>query len=211
MKTKLILIICLLLVPAILVLACGGSTSSENTDDTSSQVTKDDIAAMTTFTKAALAIEGQRNESIDTYGPQAGPGLAPMFRSYVGNKYAGEIRPLVQQIFLLPCPQSLQHIKDSLIRLYEEEIELAVGDATRSYFYPTITMDNAESYIGGSYAQPWIEAQLFRRDIYTEWRRVLTTCGLSLDDFIQEVKTRQNSSINDVWEKVNRWKEEQNK
>ena len=109
---------------------------------------------------------------------------------------------LQNKLLLLECPQSIQHIKDSLVYIYNSEISLAELEfqmeeensnlvpffGTR-FVLPEVNQYNLELWkekyeswqmpgVSQFMNHPWVKLQLLRRDVYTRWAEILREHGI---------------------------------
>ncbi len=132
------------------------------------------------FTRQALEIEGKQSELMEYFA-----------RQHVGSRFFLEGMPtdaeypewmnapesglegivsLRKRLLFLDCPQSLQSIKQSLLEIYQLEIELAESEGE--------TMSLTESMLKGVTAwkaaqEGFLPHQERRKDTYTRWAEIL--------------------------------------
>ena len=175
------------------------------------------------FTQQALEIEAKRSELMiffaglqDKYGPSGAAWI--MTRILFGVPATRLVKDapsdlegmvsLQNKLLLLECPQSIQHIKDSLVYIYNSEVQLAESDP--KLIRPDVTKDNIgyfqqefdrldqqikqqvqqdpsyynrqEFYMRDYYAillkSSWGQAQKLRRQLYYDWAETLREHGI---------------------------------
>ena len=177
--------------------------------------------AIITFTQQVLEIENKRAELLNWYEKIDVTGNLLTF--IVGETFLTGVKPdtyykevtpptgiegmttLKQQITLLICPQSVQSIKDSLVSIYDSEIDIGAPYIARDLSrtdsrYTIIAMDNLDlwakrlsevapdaksyfppgepSYYHNIIVSDWYKTQSFRRDVYSQWSQLLKQHGI---------------------------------
>jgi hypothetical protein len=150
------------------------------------------------FTRAALTIEARRNAliaqldrwthfDVNRYFVNGIP--APIAEGNGFQPLEGTLT-LRNRLLLVDSPQSLEPIKDSLVHVYNTEIDLAMlqsysygdGRIEESFVAPGVTKDNVEQYgKSRNYTEvypEWLETQRFRKQIYTRWSEILVEQGI---------------------------------
>jgi len=177
--------------------ACQGATGPPGPPGESSISSSEE--AMIAFTEQALGIEDEHNQIIAKYASYISP-----LRS--GTQYAWEISLLANRIVLLDCPQSLQPIKDALLRSYDMESKATEVEkdfwldahydvrgnlqayelrmTEHSDFYPAIDIHNVQSLSEDDWRRTmyptWVEAQMFRLEVYDRWKEILEQYDIDL-------------------------------
>ena len=140
------------------------------------------------FTRQALEIEGNQSELMEYFARQhVGPlrehffleGMPadagyPKWMNAPESGLEGMVS-LRKRLLFLDCPQSLQSIKQSLLEIYQLEIELAESEGE--------TMSLSEAMLQGvaqykTAQEGFLPHQERRKDTYTHWAEILREHGI---------------------------------
>ena len=213
MKYKLLPVLACVFSLAILLSACSPSSWSD--------LEREEIIS---FTQQALEIEAKRSELMayfaglqDKYGQEgaawimwrflfAGVPITALLKDAPSD--LEEMVSLQNKLLLLECPQSLQPIKDTLVYIYNSEVQLAESDL--KLIRPKDNKDNIgyfqqefdrfdqqikqqkqkdpnyynqqefrmRDYYSFLLKSPWVKLQLLRRDVYIRWTEILREHGI---------------------------------
>ena len=156
------------------------------------------------FTREALQIEATRNRGVECFATAKNVGLFGLFSSAwllnglrlketeVCEVFEG-VASLHGRLLLLPAPQVLEPVKDSLAEVYAREVQIVRDqlhlDQQREIGFalvmPTVTKDNIdtikqEAQYEGAFSRlkqlvesPWARSQELRKQIYDRWAEIL--------------------------------------
>lgn len=140
------------------------------------------------FTQQALEIEAKRSELMEYFAKQhVGPLRERFFLEGIPtnaeypewmNAPKSGLEGMVslrKRLLFLDCPQSLQSIKQSLLEIYQLEIELAESEG-ETMSLPEAMLQGIEKYKAAQ--EGILPHQERRKDTYTRWAEILREHGI---------------------------------